>query len=112
MRNPIYSSFKSLSYCIWAKLNDIDDVMDENDIKKLPISERCAEILCPAVSNRTFEGITEEDAGIVVKEFVEPVAYGDINLLKLDSYYGEVQNCCIKLWRDLPLDMKNKIYGN
>lgn len=88
------------------------DVMNENDIKKLPISERCTEILCPAVSNRTFEGITEEDTGIVVKEFVEPVAYGDINLLKLDSYYGEVQNCCRKLWFDLPLDMKDKIYGN
>ena len=37
MRNPIYSSFKSLSYCIWAKLNDIDEVMitDKNGLKHI-----------------------------------------------------------------------------
>lgn len=88
------------------------DVMDENDIKKLPISEKCATILNTSVKNKSFKDITEEDAEIIIKEFIEPVTYKDIDLLSMDSFYGEVHNCCGKLWLGLPANMKSKIYNN
>lgn len=88
------------------------DVMDEKAIRNLPVSEKCANILSTAVTNKSFEGITEVEAEVVLKEFIEPVTYKDIDLLSIDPFYVEVYNCCGKLWMGLPSDIKNKIYGN
>lgn len=88
------------------------DVMDENAIRSLPVSDNCASILSAAVANKSFEGITEVEAEVVLKEFIEPVTYKDIDLLSIDSFYADVHNCCGKLWMELPSAIKNKIYGN
>lgn len=88
------------------------DVMDENAIRNLPVSDNCANILSTAVANKSFEAITEVEAEVVLKEFVEPVTYKDIDLLRIDPFYADVHNCCGKLWMELPSAIKNKIYGN
>lgn len=88
------------------------DVMDENAIRSLPISNNCASILSVAVANQSFEGITEVEAEVVLKEFIEPVTYKDIDLVSIDSFYADVHNCCGKLWMELSPEFKNKIYGN
>ncbi len=49
---------------------------------------------------------------MVLKEFIEPVTYKDIDLVSIDSFYADVHNCCGKLWMELPPAIKNKIYGN
>lgn len=88
------------------------DVMDENALKRLPVSDNCVRILSVAVIHKSFESITEEEAEVVLKEFVEPVTYKDIDLMSMDPFYADVHNCCGKLWMELPSAIKNKIYGN
>lgn len=53
--------------------------MDENDIERLSVSDNCARILSAAVIHKSFKSITEEDAEVVLKEFVKLVTYKDID---------------------------------
>lgn len=102
-----YLEENGLSLLFWMR-----DVMDGNVIRNLPVSDNCANILSTAVANKSFEGITEVEAEVVLKEFVEPVTYKDIDLLSIDTFYADVHNCCVKLWEELPHALKNKIYRN
>lgn len=80
----------------------VNDVMDNKDIHNLPISKRCADVLADAAWVNSFENISESDAIMLFKEFIEPVTFGDIDIRKIDPFYVEVYNECGRLWLSLP----------
>ena len=73
MRNPIYSSFKSLSYCIWAKLNDIDEKDGNISIIKYSLDKEEWTLMV----DDEWYGITDE-----FQKYLDD--YGIVDIMKSD----------------------------
>ncbi|PHU34224.1 hypothetical protein [Pseudobutyrivibrio ruminis] len=86
------------------------DVFTLEELRKLPFSVKCKELLEKAFINNTFKGISEGDAKVVFKEFIEPIAAGDISLEFLNPIFIGIKNPCVMLIHGMPLDLRNKIY--
>jgi len=92
------------SLVFWMK-----DVMAESEINDLPISERCKSLIAKSYRNDSFTNFTEDDCQYFLADFVEPVAFGDIKLTKIDLMYRSIMDACQSLWDKLSLDSKSLI---
>lgn len=91
----------------------------KEDIEKLPVSKKCKSLLSKVVKKSINDGsdnyndFTDEELIFLIKEFIEPVAYNDINIEDIQPFYADIHNDCLKIWRELSSEFKNKyIYEN
>lgn len=91
---------------------EIKDVMGEESIKALPFEKNITDLLVRAFQDDSFNTFTEEECILITKEFVEPVAYKDIDIEKYDVFYSSVRVGCQMLWQKMPHRMHNIVYGN
>jgi len=90
----------------------LNDVMGQNETNRVCTSLESSVILKKVLKDKSFQNLNEEECRILIKDFIEPVTYKDIDIVSIDPYYGDVHNSCGKLWLELPSKLKNIIYGN
>lgn len=88
------------------------DISIKNNVKDVCMSFQCADVLENVLKNKSFEGISEEQAKLLLKDFVEPVAYGDNKNTAYNPKYSYITDVCRRLWTSAPSNIKNAIYSN
>lgn len=87
------------------------DVFTVEELRQLPFSLKCRELLEKAYTNSTFNGIDEEDATLLFYEFIEPIAARDIMLERINPIFIGIQDSCLSLIKNMPISLRNQIYS-
>lgn len=90
----------------------IRDVMAPNETRPVCFTVECSDILGRVISEGSFESLTEDECIVLIKEFIEPVTFKDIDIVSIDPFYFNIHNCCGELWLSLPSKLKSIIRGN
>lgn len=85
------------------------DVLTENDVKKLPFKIELKDLILRAIIDNSFESFDEDMSILFLKEFVMPIAYRDIDLSKIDSFYSSLTGPCVQIMKEIPIEMRRNI---
>lgn len=80
--------------------------------KDICASLQCANVLANVIQDNSFEYITEEEAILLCKDFLDAVTYKDIDIMAKGPFYDKVYNACGMLWNFAPSKIRRAVYEN
>lgn len=90
----------------------LNDVVYPELLTRIPVEESVKVILQKIIKDISFVNVTEDEAQVLYRKFIEPVTYRDIDLGTIDPFLYTVVESCQIIWKNSSDELKRAIYHN
>ena len=90
----------------------LNDVVYPELLTRIPVEESVKVILQKLIKDISFANVTDDEAQVLYRKFIEPVTYKDIDLCTIDPFLYTVVESCQIIWKNSSDELKRLVYNH